>query len=79
MPQDVSLAFGLASVKAGSNFSSTKQLYAGQWRTIRVISDIHGKAVLFKSITKNQDVARTGFKRVDNNLTVAQAVAIALK
>ena len=77
LPADVSLAFGLASVKAGSHFESTKMMYVGQWRTIRVISDIRGKAVLFKTLSKNQDVARTEFKRVDNNLTVAQAVEMA--
>jgi hypothetical protein len=75
LPQDVSIGFGiLATVKAGSNFESTKAPYDEQWRTIRVISDIRGKAALFKAISKNQDVARTEFKRVDNNLTVAQAV-----
>jgi hypothetical protein len=76
MPQDLSIGFGLLNVKAGSNFETTKAQYDGQWRTIRVISDIRGKAALFKSISKNQDVGRTEFKRVENTLTVAQAVAL---
>jgi hypothetical protein len=75
LPADVGIGFGLvANVKAGSNFETTKAVEEGQWRTIRVISDIRGKAVLFKTISKNEDVARTEFKRVPNNLTVAQAV-----
>jgi hypothetical protein len=75
LPADVGIGFGLlANVKAGSNFETTKAVEAGQWRTVRVISDIRGKAVLFKTISKNEDVARTEFKRVPNNLTVAQAV-----
>lgn len=77
LPQDVSIGFGiLATVHAGSNFESTKAMYYDQWRTIRVISDIRGKAALFKAISRNTDVARTEFKRVDNNLTVAQAVEL---
>jgi hypothetical protein len=75
LPADVGIGFGLlANVKAGSNFETTKAVEEGQWRTVRVISDIRGKAVLFKTISKNEDVARTEFKRVPNNLTVAQAV-----
>jgi hypothetical protein len=76
MPQDLSIGFGLLNVHAGSNFESTKAAYDGQWRTVHVISDIRAKAALFKSISKNQDVMRDGFRRVDNNLTVAQAVAL---
>lgn len=75
LPQDVNIGFGLlASVKAGSNFETTKAMAEGEWRTVRVISDIRGKAALFKTIGKNEDVARGEFKRVPNNLTVAQAV-----
>jgi len=75
LPADVGIGFGLlANVKAGSNFESTKAVAEGQWRTVRVISDIRGKAALFKTISKNADVARTEFKRVPNDLTVAQAV-----
>lgn len=76
LPKDLSIGFGLVTVHAGSNFESTKAQYDDQWRTVRVISDIRGKAVLFKTIAKNQDVARSEFKRVENDLTVAQAVEL---
>ena len=74
LPQDLSIGFGLLKVHQGSNFETTKAPYDGQWRTVRVISDIRGKAALFKTISKNQDVSRSEFKRVGNTLTVAEAV-----
>jgi hypothetical protein len=78
LPQDVGIGFGiLANVKAGSNFETTKAIVEGQWRAVHIISDIRGKAAFFKTIAHNQDVTRTEFKRVENNLTVAQAVAMA--
>ncbi len=74
LPADLSIGFGLVSVKAGSNFETTKAAFDGDWRTVRVISDIRGKAALFKSISRNQDVTRGEFKRVENTLSVPQAV-----
>ena len=59
LPTDLSLAFGLATVKAGTHFSSTKGQVEGAWRTLRVVSDVRGKAVLFKSLSKNTDVVRS--------------------
>ena len=78
LPQDVSIGFGfLATVKAGSLFSSTKEPSGGQWRTVRVVSDIRGKAALFKTIAKNQDVTRSLFQRLDAAPNLQQAVAMA--
>jgi hypothetical protein len=76
LPQDLSIGFGLVNVHAGSNFLTSKAPYLGQWRTVRVVSDIRAKAALFKTIARNTDVSRTDFARVDNNLTVAQAAAL---
>ncbi len=78
LPADVSIGFGLlATIKAGSNFLTTKQMVEGQWRTVRTVTDIRGKAALFKSLSRSQDVTRKEFRRVGDSLTVAQAVAIA--
>ncbi len=78
LPADVSIGFGLlATVKAGSNFNTTKQEFDGQWRTVRTFTDIRGKAALFKSIARNQDVTRTDFRRVRDDLSPTQAVALA--
>lgn len=79
LPQDLSIGFGFVTVRAGSYFLTDKAPFEGQWRTVKVISDVQAKAMLLKSITRNQDVARRDFSRVDNNLTVAQAVALVEK
>ena len=74
---DVTIGFGLlATVRAGSNFMTTKQEMEGQWRTVRTLTDIRGKAALFKSLSKSQDVTRTEFRRVPDALSVTQAVAL---
>lgn len=78
MSNDVNIGFGLlATVHAGSSFSSSKAPFQEQWRTIHVVSDIRGKAALFKTIAKNQDVVRSRFHRLDSPLTLVQAVALA--
>ena len=77
LPADVSIGFGLlATIKAGSNFATTKQEFDGQWRTVRTVSDIRGKAALFKSLSRSQDLKREEFRRVPDGLTVAQAVSM---
>lgn len=74
---DVSIGFGLlATIRAGSKFMTTKQEMDGQWRTVRTLTDIHGKAALFKSLSRSQDVTRGEFRRVPDGLSVAQAVAM---
>jgi hypothetical protein len=78
MSNDVNIGFGLlATVHAGSSFSSFKAPFQEQWRTVHVVSDIRGKAALFKTIAKNQDVTRSRFHRLDLPLTLGQAIALA--
>jgi hypothetical protein len=78
MAQDVSIGFGLlATLHAGSHFSSTKEPFNGQWRTVRAVSDFRGRAALFKTIAKNQDVTRSMFQRLDGSPSLQQAVALA--
>jgi len=80
LPADVSIGFGLlATIKAGSHFSSDRQLVEGHWRTVRVMVDIRGKAALFKSVGRSSDTARSEFHYLDPNITVAQAVALVEK
>jgi hypothetical protein len=77
LPQDVSIGFGLvATVKAGSGFSSDRGDEGGHWRTLDVNTDIKGKAVLFKSVSKNQEITRSEFKYLQPGITLAQAVAL---
>ncbi|HSY36973.1 MAG TPA: hypothetical protein VK814_14550 [Acidobacteriaceae bacterium] len=78
LPQDVSIGFGLvATVKAGSHFSSDRADEDGHWRTLHVLTDVNGKAVLFKSVGKHTEVTRSEFHYLQPGMTVAQAVALA--
>jgi hypothetical protein len=78
LPQDVSIGFGLlATVKAGSHFSSERGDMEGHWRTLHVVTDVQGKAVLFKSVGRDSEVTRSEFHYLQPGMTVAEAVSLA--
>ena len=79
LPEDVSIGFGLlATIHAGSSFSTTRdRLGQPDWKTISLDTAINGKAIFFKSIARNEHAEHSDFVRVSNDLTVAQAVAMA--
>ena len=78
LPQDVSIGFGLlATVKAGSHFASDRADEGGHWRTLHVLTEINGKAALFKAVGKDSEVTRSEFRYLQPGMTVAQAVALA--
>ena len=80
LPQEVSIGFGLlATIKAGSHFLSERKDIDGHWRTVRVVTDVRGKAALFKSVAKNSEVSRSEFVYLDPNITLAQAVELVLR
>jgi hypothetical protein len=80
LPADVSIGFGLlATIKAGSHFLSERKDIDGHWRTVHVVTDVRGKAALFKSVAKNSEVTRSEFVYVDPNITLAQAVELVLR
>lgn len=76
LPEDVNIGFGLlATIHAGSNFSTTRDPVPGnEWKTAVVDTDINGRAIFFKSITKKEHLEHSGFKQVPMDMTVAQAV-----
>jgi len=77
LPQDVGIGFGLlATVKAGSHFMSDRKIIDGHWHTTHLITDIRGKAILFKSVGRNSDWVREDFTLMPPTITPAQAVAI---
>jgi hypothetical protein len=77
LSQDVSIGFGLlATIHAGSHFSNDRMDAGGHWRTVHIVTDIGGKAALFKSVSRNSDIARSEFHYLDPGTTVAQAVAL---
>ena len=78
LPQDVSIGFGLvATVKAGSRFSSERADEDGHWRTLHVLTAVNAKAMLFKAVGKDTEVTRSEFRYLQPGMTVAQAVALA--
>jgi hypothetical protein len=77
LPQDVSIGFGLlATIKAGSSFGSDRMDVDSHWRTVHVVTDIRGKAALFKSVAKNSEVTRSEFRYLDAGTTIPQAVTL---
>ena len=76
MPEDVSIGFGLlATIKAGSNFSTMRMPVGGiDWKTETVHTDINGKALFLKTIARKQESKHSDFKKIPENITVADAV-----
>jgi hypothetical protein len=75
--QDVSIGFGLlATIHAGSHFSTDRQDIDGRWHTVRVVSDIRGRAIFFKSFSRNTDLTRSDFHYLEPGTTLAEAVAL---
>jgi hypothetical protein len=77
MQKDVSIGFGLlATIHAGSHFSTTREHVGGDdWKTQVLHTDIQGKALLMKTIARQQDAKHWGFQKIADGMTVAQAVA----
>lgn len=78
LPEDVTVGFGLiATIKAGSNFATTREHVDGnEWKTASLDTDIDGRAIFFKAIGKKEHAERWEYRRVPDNLTVPQAVAM---
>jgi hypothetical protein len=82
MPTDLSIGFGLlATIHAGSSFATSRDPTSisatPEWKTTLIDSAIDGKAILFKSIARNEHAEHSEFIRVPNDMSVAQAVALA--
>jgi hypothetical protein len=78
MPADVSIGYGLvATIKAGSSFSTTREPVQGdEWKTAVMDTDINGRAVFFKAIGRKEHAEHSEFEQVPMNITVAQAVGM---
>jgi len=62
LENDVSIGFGLlATVHAGSHFSSDRADRGGHWRTVHVLTDLRGRAILFKSVSRSSEISRSEF------------------
>ncbi len=76
LAQDVTMGLGLINIRAGSSFASDRADEDGRWRTVRLQTDIRGRALLFKTISRNSDMTRSEFHYLDQTTTVPQAVAL---
>jgi hypothetical protein len=78
MPADLSLGYGLlGTIHAGSSFSTTHALEpGGDWKNALVDTEIEGKAMLFKEISKKEHVVHSEFKQLQEDMSVAQAVEL---
>src|SRR5271170_5489113 len=81
IPADVSLGYGLlGTIHAGSSFSTTHEMEpGGEWKDAMVNTAIEGKAMLFKEIGRNERMVHSEFKRVSDNISVADAVALLVR
>jgi hypothetical protein len=81
IPADVNLGYGiLGTIHAGSSFSTEHQMaQGGEWKDALVDTAIEGKAMLFKEIGRNEHVVHSEFKRMSDNIDVAEAVALLIQ
>jgi hypothetical protein len=79
LPAEVSIGFGLlATIHAGTRFESERDpVETGEWKTRVIDSHIDGRALFFKTLSKNEHAVHESFARVANDLTLAQAVELA--
>ena len=77
MPQDISVGFGLATIKAGSNFSTVREHVGdADWKTQTLHTEINGRALLLKTLAKKQEAKHYDFHRIPDSLSVPDAVAM---
>lgn len=78
-PNDVSLGFGpFATLRAGSNFATDReQMQDAVWRTASVRTSVQGRALLIKTIARQEEYRHSEFQRVPANLSLPAAVALA--
>ena len=81
IPADVNLGYGiLGTIHAGSSFSTEHQMeQGGEWKDALLNTAIEGKAMLFKEIGRNEHVVHSEFKRMSDNIDVAEAVALLIQ
>ncbi len=78
LPQDLSIGFGiLATVHAGTHFVTERSEVGDEWRTTHVVSVLNGRVIFFKNLSRNQDMVRQQFHKLEKPLTLTEAVALA--
>jgi hypothetical protein len=79
LDHEVQFGFGLlGEVSDGSSFLITREeVFPGQWKTVKLRIHVNGSMLLLKSFSRDEESSHFDFKPVANNLSVAQAAAIA--
>jgi hypothetical protein len=74
--QQVDFGYGVVGrLKQGGTVNVTRvRVSPGIWKTSSSRIDLNGRFILFKTISKQQDVVRSDFKPVASDTTIAQAV-----
>jgi hypothetical protein len=75
LTQDVSIGYGLlGKLRQGGTFDvERRELSPGLWQITETHVHIEGRALLFKTISQQQDEVNTDYKRVPDGTTLAQA------
>ena len=78
LPKDVSIGFGLlATIHAGSNFSTTRErVYGNEWKTAMLDMDVNGRAIFFKAIARKEHAVHRDFTVLPVDMSVPQAVEL---
>jgi len=78
LPTDLNIGFGiLATVHAGTHFVTERSEVGDEWRTTHVQSVLNGRVIFFKTLSKNQDMMRQQFHKLEKPLMLKEAVALA--
>ena len=78
LDQEISIGFGfLATIHAGSNFSTTREHVDGiDWKTQTLHTDFRGKALFLKTISRSTDATHADFHHLPDAITVPEAVTL---
>jgi hypothetical protein len=81
MIRDVTFGGGLLGyLKAGGSFDvERRELKPGTWQITETHVHIEGRALLFKSISEQEDETRSNFKQLTDDLSFADAEQLLLK
>jgi len=76
LDQDMSIGFGiLATIHAGSTVTSQRNEEApGEWKTTDLETRVNGRAIFFKTISRQDRYNRAEYRKVADDLTVADMV-----
>lgn len=70
----------LGHLEKGGQFTvKREEISRGDWEVTELVVDMHGKALMFKSIAVQQKEKHSNFERVSNKLTFADAANLLLQ